>query len=156
MTIPRHFLTLQDLSSEELTRLITRAGELKAIRRRDMDYAPFTRKILGMIFEKSSTRTRVSFEAGMAQLGGQAIFLSPQDTHLGTRRTDRGYRPYRIQYGRYHHGAGRTPMKRIQRFAENSSVPVINALTDYGHPCQLLDGYPGLYRTTWFYPGQNR
>ena len=137
MTTSRHFLTLQDFSSEELTRLITRAGELKAIRRRDMNYAPFTRKILGMIFEKSSTRTRVSFEAGMAQLGGQAIFLSPQDTHLG--RGEPIEDTARILSSMVDIIMVRTHAhERIQRFAQHSSVPVINALTDYGHPCQLL------------------
>ena len=137
MAITRHFLTLQDLSSEELTRLLARAGELKAIRRRGQDYAPFTRKVLAMIFEKSSTRTRVSFEAGMAQLGGQAIFLSPQDTHLG--RGEPIEDTARIISSMVDIVMIRTfAHERIQRFAEHSAVPVINALTDYSHPCQLL------------------
>jgi ornithine carbamoyltransferase len=63
--------------------VLRRAGELKALHRRGERYAPFLQKVLGMIFEKASTRTRISFEAGMAQLGGSAIFLSPRDTQLG-------------------------------------------------------------------------
>ena len=79
----RHFLTLLDLSPEELNWLIQRAIELKQIQKRGEVYEPLKNRVLGMIFEKSSTRTRVSFEAGMAQLGGHAIFLSPRDTQLG-------------------------------------------------------------------------
>ena len=79
----RHFLTLLDLSSEELRAVIRRAIELKAMRNQNQDYAPFVNRTLGMIFDKSSTRTRVSFEAGMAQFGGHALFLSSKDTQLG-------------------------------------------------------------------------
>ena len=80
---PRHFLTLEDLSSEELERIIARAIELKKSWRSGEIIEPLKNKVLGMIFEKSSTRTRVSFEAGMTQLGGAALFLSPKDTQLG-------------------------------------------------------------------------
>ena len=79
----RHFLSLRDLSTAELRQLIGRAINLKAIHRRGDRHIPLPGKTLGMIFEKSSTRTRVSFEVGMAQLGGHALFLSPQDTQLG-------------------------------------------------------------------------
>ena len=79
----RHFLTLKDLTSQELKNLIKRAIELKAMQKRGEHYEPLKNKVLGMVFEKSSTRTRVSFETGMIQLGGQAIFLSPRDTQLG-------------------------------------------------------------------------
>ena len=134
---PRHFISLFDLSKTELQRLIKRAGELKNIRRRGQDYAPFTRKVLGMVFEKSSTRTRVSFEAGMVQLGGNAIFLSPRDTHLGrgepiedTARITSSMVDIIMVRTFSHHS--------LERFAESSTVPVINALTDFGHPCQLL------------------
>jgi ornithine carbamoyltransferase len=136
-TPARHFLSWRDLSSDELTRLIARASELKAIRRRGDDYAPFQRKILGMIFEKSSTRTRVSFEAGMTQLGGSAIFLSPRDTHLG--RGEPIEDTARVVSSMVDIITIRTfAHSKIQRFAEYSAVPVINALTDYLHPCQLL------------------
>src|SRR5690554_2549464 len=82
MTV-RHFLTLHDLSAEELLSLIQRAIELKRIRKEGLLHEPLRGRVLGMIFEKSSTRTRVSFEAGMIQLGGGAIFLSPRDSQLG-------------------------------------------------------------------------
>ena len=79
----RHFLTLMDLSSDELNWVIERAIELKAMQHKGVIYEPLKNRVLGMIFEKSSTRTRVSFETGMIQLGGGAIFLSPRDTQLG-------------------------------------------------------------------------
>ena len=79
----RHLLTLKDLSAEELKQLVARAIDLKRALRSGEKSTPFAGKVLGMIFEKSSTRTRVSFEAGMAQLGGCAIFLSSRDTQLG-------------------------------------------------------------------------
>ena len=83
MTKPRHFLTLEDLSAKELEEVIQRAIDLKAQHKAGTTDEPFKNQVLGMIFEKSSTRTRVSFEAGMAQLGGSAIFLSSRDTQLG-------------------------------------------------------------------------
>ena len=83
MNKQRHFLTQLDLAPLELRQIINRATELKAMRDRGEDYRPFVGKTLAMIFEKSSTRTRVSFEAGMTQFGGNAMFLSPRDTQLG-------------------------------------------------------------------------
>jgi ornithine carbamoyltransferase len=133
----RHFLTLLDLSPDELQGLIRRAIELKAKLRAGELYQPLRGKVLGMVFEKSSTRTRVSFEAGMAQLGGHALFLSPRDTQLGrgepiedtarvlSRMVDI------IMIRTYEH-------EKLERFAAHSRVPVINALTDLCHPCQLL------------------
>ena len=79
----RHFLTLRELSTAELNRIIERAIELKRMQHNHDVYQPFVGKVMGMIFEKSSTRTRVSFEAGMSQFGGSAIFLSSRDTQLG-------------------------------------------------------------------------
>ena len=79
----RHFLTLSDTSPDELNWIIERAIELKKKQHAGEIYEPLKNRVLGMIFEKSSTRTRVSFEAGMSQLGGSAIFLSPRDTQLG-------------------------------------------------------------------------
>ena len=76
----RHFLSLLDCTPQELQSLIKRAIELKAMRQADQLHEPLKNRVLGMIFEKASTRTRLSFEAGMIQLGGQAIFLSPRDT----------------------------------------------------------------------------
>jgi ornithine carbamoyltransferase len=134
---PRHFLTLLDMTPDELRFLLERAGQLKAMHYRSEIYAPLRCKVLGMVFEKASTRTRVSFEAGMSQLGGSSIFLSPRDTQLGrgepiedtarvlSRMVDI------IMVRTYAHA-------KLERFARFSGVPVINALTDYTHPCQLL------------------
>jgi len=117
----RHFLTLTDLSSDEFRQLINRAIELKAIQHRGEIFEPLKNKVLAMIFEKSSTRTRVSFESGMAQFGGHAIFLSPRDSQLG--------RGEPIED---------SAKVKIESLAKHSSVPVINGLTDAVHPCQLL------------------
>ncbi|ABC28607.1 ornithine carbamoyltransferase [Hahella chejuensis KCTC 2396] len=133
----RHFLTLCDFSPTELEYLIERAIQLKAKHRSKQAHTPMQGQVLGMIFEKSSTRTRVSFEAGAAQLGGSAIFLSPRDTQLGrgepiedsarvlSRMVDI------IMIRTFEHS-------KLELFAKYSSAPVINALTDDYHPCQLL------------------
>ena len=133
----RHFLTLLDLDPSEAKELISRAISLKTQHRSGEIYEPLKNKVLGMVFEKSSTRTRVSFETGMAHFGGQAIFLSPRDTQLGrgepiedsarvlSRMVDI------IMIRTFGH-------EKIELFAEYSRVPVINALTDAYHPCQLL------------------
>ncbi|WHI52340.1 ornithine carbamoyltransferase [Microbulbifer sp. MLAF003] len=133
----RHFLTLMDLSSKELKQIIERAIELKTLRSQGITTDLFRGKVLGMIFEKSSTRTRVSFEAGMAQMGGSALFLSPRDTQLGrgepiedsarviSRMVDM------VMIRTFGH-------KTLELFAAHSRVPVINALSDSYHPCQLL------------------
>ena len=133
----RHFLTLADLSPAEIEGLVYRAIELKqAFKRREFQHTCAGR-VLAMIFEKSSTRTRVSFETAMAHLGGHAIFLSPQDTHLGRGEpiedTARVLSEMvdAVMIRTYEHA-------RISRFAENSTVPVINGLSDSYHPCQLL------------------
>lgn len=134
---PRHFLSLLDLNEGEAKRLLNRATELKRMRQRGEDYRPFVGYTLAMVFEKSSTRTRVSFEAGMAQLGGTALFLSPRDTQLGrgepiedsarvlSRMVDA------VMIRTFHH-------ETLKRFADHAQVPVINGLTDRFHPCQLL------------------
>jgi len=133
----RHFLSLFDLTPAELQQILRRANELKILRRRGEYYAPFPGKVLGMIFEKASTRTRVSFEAGIAQLGGSAIFLSPRDTQLG--RGEPVEDTARVLSGMVDLMMIRTfAHASIERFAEYSTVPVINGLTDYNHPCQLL------------------
>ena len=134
---PRHFLTLLDLNPSELNWIIQRAIELKKIRTLKTPYEPFRNLVLGMIFEKSSTRTRVSFEAGMAQLGGQAIFLSSNDTQLGRGEpiTDSA----RVISSMVDIVMIRTfSHTQVEEFAAHSKVPVINALTDDYHPCQLL------------------
>jgi ornithine carbamoyltransferase len=140
----QHFLTLLDFTPESLRALIARAIELKALHKAGTLHEPLKNKVLAMVFEKSSTRTRMSFEAGMAQLGGHATFLSPRDTQLGrgeaiedsarvlSRMSDV------IMIRTFEH-------EKIERFAEYSDVPVINALTDLYHPCQLLADMQ-----TWF------
>jgi len=133
----RHFLTLLDFTPAELMQLIERAIEMKTAHRAGQGEMPFPGKVLGMIFEKSSTRTRVSFEAGMAQLGGHAMFLSPQGTQLGRGEpVEDSSRVISsmvdiIMLRTYGHDI-------VERFAAYSSVPVINALSDDYHPCQLL------------------
>jgi ornithine carbamoyltransferase len=133
----RHFLTLNDLSSDEFRSLIRRALVLKKMQHEGLIFEPLKNKVLGMIFDKSSTRTRISFEAGMAQFGGSSIFLSPRDTQLGRGEpiADSARVISRMVDGimiRTH------SHDNITQFAENSQVPVINALTDDFHPCQLL------------------
>ena len=133
----RHFLTLNDLTPAELKQLINRAIELKAIQKNDELYEPLKNKVLGMVFEKSSTRTRVSFETGMIQFGGQAIFLSPRDTQLG--RGEPIEDSARVLSSMVDIIMIRTfEHSKLETFAKYSSVPVINALTDMFHPCQLL------------------
>ncbi len=133
----QHFLSLTDLCPEALTEIIERAQVLKKMHREKQHYEPLKNQVLGMIFEKSSTRTRVSFETAMIHFGGQAIFLSPRDTQLGrgepiedsarvlSRMVDA------ITIRTFEHS-------KLKRFTEHSQVPVINALTDMYHPCQLL------------------
>lgn len=133
----RHFLTLNDLSHDEAIQIINRASQLKAMHKNRTVHEPLKNRVLGMIFEKSSTRTRVSFEAGMTQLGGSAIFLSPRDTQLG--RGEPIEDSARVLSQMVDAVMIRTfEHEKILKFAEYSSVPVINALTDDYHPCQLL------------------
>ncbi len=133
----RHFLTLLDLTPEELNGLIIRATELKQMRNNGEIYEPLKNKVMAMIFEKSSTRTRVSFEAGMAQFGGHAMFLSPRDTQLG--RGEPIADSARVISSMVDVVMIRTfSHQLVTEFAQNASVPVINALTDDYHPCQLL------------------
>lgn len=134
---PRHFLTLLDLSKDELNKLIARAIELKSMRIAGDHYEPFKNRVLAMIFEKSSTRTRVSFETAMIQGGGAAIFLSPQETQLG--RGEPVEDTARVISRMVDCIIIRTfAHEKLERFTEYSQVPVINALTDMYHPCQLL------------------
>ncbi len=133
----RHFLTLKDLSSAELEQLIQRAITLKKMHKKGEIYEPLNNKVLGMIFEKSSTRTRVSFESAMIQFGGGSIFLSPNDTQLG--RGEPIEDSARVISSMVDVVMIRTfEHDKVEQFARYSSVPVINALTDDYHPCQLL------------------
>ena len=159
----RHFLTLTDLSSAEIEALIDRAIGLKeAFRRRQLQQACAGR-VLAMIFEKSSTRTRVSFETAMAHLGGHAVFLSPRDSQLG--RGEPIEDTARVLSKMVDGVMIRTfEHARITRFAEYSSVPVINGLSDSYHPCQLLADLQTYYelrgairgkKVAWFGDGNN-
>ena len=133
----RHFLTLRDLSSSELQRILARASELKRLQHEKQIFQPFVGKVLGMIFEKSSTRTRISFEAGINQFGGSAIFLSPRDTQLG--RGEPIEDSARVISSMLDIVMIRTfGHEIVEQFASYSKVPVINGLTDDHHPCQLL------------------
>lgn len=130
-------MTLMDFSQSELSELIQRAIQMKQQWKSGDVTQPLKQRTLAMIFEKSSTRTRVSFETGITQLGGHGLFLSPRDTQLGrgepvedsarviSRMVDM------IMVRTFDH-------EQLVQFAKYSSVPVINALTDDYHPCQLL------------------
>lgn len=138
MTLPiRHFRSLLDCSADELNYLVERGITLKAWRNAGKTHQPLVGKVMTMIFEKSSTRTRISFEAGMAQLGGHAIFISPEASQLsrGEPLEDTAKVVSRMTdivmirtYGQ----------DIVERFAEHSKVPVINGLTNLHHPCQVL------------------
>lgn len=128
-----HFLTLRDLSPDQLEHLVQRAIALK----QEPGRTPLQRRTLALIFDKSSTRTRVSFEAGMTQLGGAAMFLSPGDLQLG--RGEPIEDTARVISRMVDVIAIRThDHAMVMRFAAHSRVPVINALTHRHHPCQLL------------------
>jgi len=133
----RHFLDLSDLSADELQNLLAEAARLKAALRKG-DHAPLLPgRSLGLIFEKPSLRTRVSFEAGMAQLGGRSIFLSATDGPLGQRESVPDFARVLSEYVDvvalrvFHH-------RTLEEFAAHSRIPVINALSDLAHPCQAL------------------
>lgn len=137
MSTIRHFLTLSDLNSAELLAVLERAIDLKALTKRGEVYTPLQNRSLAMIFEKASTRTRVSFEVGMTQLGGHALFLSPNDSQLG--RGEPIEDAARVISRMVDLVMIRTfEQYKVERFAAYSRVPVINGLTDTHHPCQLL------------------
>ncbi len=137
----RHFLSLMDLSPEELRGIVARAQAIKqeanAGTTANTNADRMRNQTAALVFEKSSTRTRVSFEVGVTQLGGNAIFLAPADSHLArgepiedtARVLSRMVRLIIMRTG---------PHERVERMAEFASVPVINALSDFNHPCQLL------------------
>ncbi len=158
----RDFLTLLDLEPEQLLMLLDRAIQMKRSGT-DMTDRPLLGKSVGILFEKASTRTRVSFEVGIYQLGGQAIFLSPRDVHLsrGEPLSDTAKvlsRYLSVLVVRTY------SQETIETLAEHSSIPVINALTDLTHPCQALadlqtikenrDTLPGT-RVAWLGDGNN-
>lgn len=133
----RHYLKFSDFSRDEYEYLFKRSRFLKEKRAKREPYTPLEHKILAMIFEKNSTRTRISFEAGMIQLGGSAIFLSSRDSQLG--RGEPIEDSARIISRMTDIVMIRTfGQDIVDRFAEYSRVPVINGLTDQEHPCQVL------------------
>ncbi|MCY9591672.1 ornithine carbamoyltransferase [Paenibacillus chitinolyticus] len=136
----RDFLGLVDYTPAELNHLITLARDLKAKQKAGEEHQLLKGKTLGMIFEKSSTRTRVSFEVGMFQLGGQALFLSKNDIQLGRGET---VSDTAQTLSRYLDGIMiRTFAHRnVVDLARAATIPVINGLTDFSHPCQALTDY---------------
>ena len=133
----KHLLKLQDLDKEEILDILNLADQLKYENHNGIEHHILKGKTLGMIFQKSSTRTRVSFETGMYQLGGQALFLSNRDLQIG--RGEPVQDTARV-LSRYLDGIMiRTfEQKEVEDLAEYGSIPIINGLTDYCHPCQVL------------------
>ncbi|HAO94415.1 MAG TPA: ornithine carbamoyltransferase, partial [Deltaproteobacteria bacterium] len=132
-----HLLRIADLTKEEIDGLLERASALKERHKKGIPHNPLRGKTLGLIFEKSSTRTRVSFETAMYHLGGNAIFISGKDSQIGRgepiKDTARVMSRYvdAIVIRTFGH-------EIIEEYANYSSVPVINGLTDTHHPCQVL------------------
>ncbi len=150
-TTPRHFLSVRDLAPNEFRLLISRASELKQMHQHKELYMPLKGRVLGMIFEKSSTRTRVSFEAGMAQFGGHAINLTPRDSQIGRGEPIEDTAKVLSQMVdaimiRTHSHA------IVETFANAASIPIINGLTDLLHPCQMLADM----QTWWEHRGDMR
>ena len=133
----KHLLKLQDLDKNEILDILNLADQLKYENHNGIEHHHLKGKTLGMIFQKSSTRTRVSFETGMYQLGGQALFLSNRDLQIG--RGEPVQDTARV-LSRYLDGIMiRTfEQKEVEDLAEYGSIPIINGLTDYCHPCQVL------------------
>ncbi len=133
----KHLLKLSDLSSEQILDILNLADQLKYERKHGIPHPLLAGKTLGMIFQKSSTRTRVSFEVGMSQLGGSALFLSSRDLQIG--RGEPVEDTARV-LSRYLDGIMiRTfAQQEVEDLARYGSIPIINGLTDYAHPCQVL------------------
>ncbi|MBC6406341.1 MAG: ornithine carbamoyltransferase [Rhodospirillales bacterium] len=137
MNIPRHFLDIKDLSTEDLRDILDRGLAYKRGEAPDGIEKPLAGKSIALVFEKPSTRTRVSFEAGIHQLGGQAIVLEPSGTQLGRGETIAD--TARV-LSRYVDGImiRTTLVEKLLELADYASVPVINGLTDRTHPCQMM------------------
>lgn len=158
-----HLLKISDLTKEEIDGLIARASNLKERHKKGIPHHPLRDKVLGLIFEKSSTRTRVSFETAMCHLGGSAIFISGRDSQIGRgepiKDTSRVMSRYvdAVVIRTFGH-------EIIDEYARYSSIPVINGLTDLHHPCQVLSdilsvvekkgAYQGL-KAAWVGDGNN-
>ncbi|MCI8566603.1 MAG: ornithine carbamoyltransferase [Lachnospiraceae bacterium] len=133
----KHLLKLQDLTQKEILELLNIADQLKFEKKNGIAHPHLAGKVLGMIFQKSSTRTRVSFEVGMYELGGTALFLSSHDLQIG--RGEPVQDTARV-LSRYLDGIMiRTfEQEEVEGLAKYGSIPIINGLTDYAHPCQVL------------------
>lgn len=133
----KHFLTLLDFSADEINYLLETSIAIKEAQKAGNGPQPLKGKSLGMIFENASTRTRVSFEVGMTQLGGHALFLSPRDLQIGRGEPIRDTAQV---LSRYVDGImiRTNSHESVEELAKFATVPVINALTDYYHPCQAL------------------
>ncbi len=133
----KDFLSVYDLTRKDFDRIFSHAATLKAMLKDGIIYQPLAGKTLGMIFDKSSTRTRLSFEAGMYQLGGLAIYLNSRDTQLGRGETIAD--TARI-VSRYLDAVMiRTfAQESVEEFARHATIPIINGLTDLMHPCQIV------------------
>lgn len=158
-----HLLAISDLKKVEIDGLLQRAASLKERHKKGIPYQPLRGKVLGLIFEKASTRTRVSFETAMSHLGGSAVFISHKDSQIGRgepiKDTSRVMSRYvdAVVIRTFGH-------EIIEEFARYSSVPVINGLTDLHHPCQVLSdvltivekkgGYTGI-NACWIGDGNN-
>ena len=132
-----HLLKLGDLTAEQILDILNLADQLKYERKHGIPHPRLAGKTLGLIFQKASTRTRVSFEVGMAQLGGNALFLSSRDLQIG--RGEPVQDTARV-LSRYLDGIMiRTfAQQEVEDLARYGSIPIINGLTDYAHPCQVL------------------
>ena len=140
----RHFLVDDDLSTSEYKQLLARASELKQLQKSGTPHHTCAGKAMAMVFEKSSTRTRISFETGMFQLGGHALYLSSRDTQLG--RGEPVEDTARVLSEMVDIVMIRTfEHKTVETLAQTGSIPVINGLTDDFHPCQLIADMQ-----TWF------
>jgi len=159
----RDLLTILELTRPEIEHLLARAREMKAAHRQGRNPKPLAGQALAMIFDKPSTRTRVSFEAGMAQLGGNSIYLAPGQTQLARGETIADMARVLSRYVQavvirtYAH-------ETLEEFARHAAIPVINGLTDSHHPCQVLSDlmtieerlghYQGL-KVAWVGDGNN-
>lgn len=133
----KHLLKLMDLSKDEIYEILDLAAVIKTKRQKGIPFEPLKGKTLGMIFQKASTRTRVSFEVGMYQLGGYALFLSAHDLQIG--RGEPVEDTARV-LSRYLDGIMIRTFEQaeVENLARSGAIPVINGLTDYAHPCQVL------------------
>ena len=133
----RHFLHISDFEADDLREILQLATELKVKFRARDEYRPFTDRSLVMIFAKPSARTRVSFETGFAWMGGHALFLGPNDIGIGKREA---IKDIARLFSRYNDlmMARLFDHAHILELAEHATIPVINGLTDYNHPCQIM------------------